>query len=57
MTGLIITFAIIWVFGWVVTVLNTSVIQASGWKFVKGVALLFFIWWYVVFEMAMQDDI
>lgn len=51
-------FLVIWVFGWIAMIYNTSVFQETKvLKKIKGVILLFFIWPYIAFCMMNQGDI
>jgi len=51
-------FCAIWIWGWIATILQTSVSQER--KIIKkigGVVLMFFIWPYIAFCMMNQGDI
>lgn len=51
-------FSIIWLWGWIASVRETSVSQETNMlKKIGGIALLFFIWPYIAFCMAGQGDI
>ena len=51
-------FAVIWLWGWVSSILGTSISQ-EPWGFfkIRGIVLLFFIWPYIAYCMMNQGDI
>lgn len=55
--SIIIFFSLIWIWGWVASVSETSVGQMPwGFRKIGNIILLFFIWWYVAFAMMNQGD-
>ncbi len=51
-------FAALWMWGWISSILDTTVSQETNLlKKVGGIILLFFIWPYIALCMASQGDI
>lgn len=47
----------LWCSAWIAMIRNTDVGQLPwGWPKIKGIVLLFFIWWYIALAMMGQGD-
>jgi hypothetical protein len=56
-TWVLVGFGLIWVWGWIASVCATSVGQMQwGIKKIGNIILLFFIWWYIAFQMMNEGD-
>lgn len=50
-------FGILYIVGWIASYFETSVSQEPfGWRKVRQIIMLFFIWWYIAFAMARLGD-